>query len=65
MRIKERHLDEIDYIYTPYSHSLKESVKRIGFSIPINVKEIDGKLVCVDGHKRLSILHDILVEDPE
>ena len=36
-----------------------DSIKRIGLSFPIKVNIIDGKCV-KDGHKRLSIIQDLL-----
>lgn len=36
----------------------------IGFSFPIQVRIENDQYVCVDGHKRLTILEDILKEDP-
>lgn len=64
MRIRSVSLEEITYNYTDYSQALYDSVRRISFSFPITIR-IEGKrYVCVDGHKRLSVLHDLLLEDP-
>ena len=37
-----------------------DSIKRIGLSFPIKVNIINGKYYCKDGHKRLSIIQDLL-----
>ena len=37
-----------------------DSIKRIGLSFPIKVDIIDGQYYCKDGHKRLSIIQDLL-----
>ena len=60
MRIKELSLYDIQYDQTDYSETLQSSIERIGFSFPIKVKQIDGQYVCVDGHKRLSALNDLI-----
>ncbi len=57
-------LNKIQYEYKEYSQTLYQSVLRIGFSFPIKVNIIDGHYYCVDGHKRLSILNDLLKENP-
>lgn len=64
MRIRLVSLEDITYNYTAYSQTLYESVKRIGFSFPITLRIEGDHYYCVDGHKRLSILHDLLLSDP-
>lgn len=64
MRINQLSINEIQFHYTAYSDSLYRSIKRIGFSFPIKVKLENNQYYCLDGHKRLSILQDILKEDP-
>ena len=65
MRIRRFHLNQIRYNKTEYSPSLKASILRIGFSLPIRASLQDDKLICLDGHKRLSALEDILKENPD
>lgn len=64
MRIRKYHLDQIQYRPTPYPDHLRQSILRIGFSFPIQCALKEGRLYCLDGHKRLSALADILAEDP-
>ena len=64
MRLNQLTLDQIIYNYTDYEEGLYLSVKRIGFSFPIKIKQIDDQYYCVDGHKRLTVITDILKEDP-
>lgn len=64
MRMKKLALDKIQYEYTQYNENLYQSVLRIGFSFPIYVQQIENEYQCIDGHKRLSVLHDILKDDP-
>ena len=65
MRIKKVTLDQIQYETKPYEESLYESVMRIGFSFPIYVNVVEHGYRCVDGHKRLSVLCDILKDHPD
>ncbi|MBO6048039.1 MAG: ParB N-terminal domain-containing protein [Erysipelotrichaceae bacterium] len=60
MRIKELSINEIKFERKNYKESLMNSIERIGFSFPIKVKHSDGEYVCVDGHKRLSALEDLI-----
>lgn len=60
MRYKQLDISEIQFITKPYSNSLYDSIIRIGFSFPIHVTYQDGQYQCVDGHKRLTALSDIL-----
>jgi hypothetical protein len=64
MRLNKLSIDDILFDYKEYDDVLYQSVLRIGFSFPIKVKLIDNQYYCIDGHKRLSILHDILKQDP-
>lgn len=64
MRYIKVDLSQIQYVYQNYTQSLYDSVMRIGFSFPIHVRFENGKYECVDGHKRLSVLYDILLENP-
>ncbi|MCD8028031.1 MAG: ParB N-terminal domain-containing protein [Erysipelotrichaceae bacterium] len=65
MRMQKVPLSKIDYEYRDYSHELYDSILRIGFSFPISVTLYDDKYVCIDGHKRLSALKDILQDNPD
>ncbi|MEG2907570.1 MAG: hypothetical protein RR945_00015 [Erysipelotrichaceae bacterium] len=49
----------IHYQPKEYDLQLYESVQRIGCSFPIHVEILDQQYYCLDGHKRLSILHDL------
>lgn len=64
MRFIKVNISQIDYTYTSYTKQLKDSILRIGFSFPIHVIVQNNQYVCIDGHKRLSALHDILQENP-
>lgn len=65
MRYIKVDINEIEFEYKSYDLSLYSSVERIGFSFPISVNEINGQYICVDGHKRLSVLKDILINNPD
>lgn len=65
MRIVKVPISQIQYQYTAYTQNLYDSVKRIGFSFPIKVMINDDIYQCIDGHKRLSVLYDILKENPQ
>ena len=60
MRLVKGDICDIQYDYKEYGQELFDSVKRIGFSFPIHVVYENGQYRCIDGHKRLSVLHDIL-----
>lgn len=64
MRIIQLSIDDIHYHYCPYRQGTYDSVKRIGLSFPIKVIYKDNQYYCQDGHKRLSIIHD-LIENEE
>ncbi len=64
MRITKISYQNIQFCYSDYSKQLYDSILRIGFSFPIKVQMIDNQCVCIDGHKRLSVLSDILKNDP-
>ena len=52
MRIRKINFQEINFEYRSYPQSMYDSVKRINI--------INGKYYCKDGHKRLSIIQDLL-----
>lgn len=64
MRITKIALQDIHYQYSEYTQQLYDSIVRIGFSFPIKVQLIENQYYCIDGHKRLSVLQDILKNDP-
>lgn len=59
MKIQNIAFDEIKYESCKYSENLKKSIKRIALSFPIKVQIIDQQYVCIDGHKRMSAIHDL------
>ncbi len=63
MRIRKICYQDIIFDYCSYPESMYDSVKRIGLSFPIKVNYVDGKYYCIDGHKRLSIIHDLLLNE--
>lgn len=66
MRIKKIDFQDIEYEYKEYTSSMYDSVKRIGLSFPIKVNiDQNGKYYCIDGHKRLSIIHDLLENEKD
>ncbi|MFR6098938.1 ParB N-terminal domain-containing protein [Longibaculum muris] len=64
MRIHKIDLSSIEFNYCSYSKELYDSIVRIGFSFPIAVYQNGDHYQCVDGHKRLSALTDILKDNP-
>lgn len=65
MRYIKLDIKDISYKYKEYDRSLYDSVLRIGFSFPISVNIEDNQYICIDGHKRLSVLKDILINNPD
>lgn len=64
MRINQLSLEDIQFDYISYPETLYHSIVRIGFSFPIKVRFENNKYYCIDGHKRLSALYDILKDVP-
>lgn len=64
MRVERINPLEIQYQECAYSLSLKESLIRIGVSFPIRVRKTEQGYECIDGHKRLSCIHDMMRENP-
>ena len=64
MRISALALHEIIYTTTTYETSLYESICRRGLAFPLKVKKTPKGYICVDGHKRLSVLQDIPYDMP-
>lgn len=65
MRINSISIDEISFKHTEYTPLLKDSLLRVGQNFPIYVSRKNESFSCLDGHKRLSAIYDILQECPE
>lgn len=65
MRISKINIFDVQFNYQEYSQTLYKSILRIGFSFPITVNQNGKFYECVDGHKRLSVLMDILKDNPQ
>ena len=65
MRIRKESIKNIVFQRKDYTRDLKKSIERIGFSFPIKVERKGNQIICVDGHKRLSALEDILIDHPD
>lgn len=63
MRITYIDMENIDYSECEYDEMLFQSIKRIGCSFPIRVIQKGTRYECIDGHKRLSILHELLKQE--
>lgn len=63
MRLVKIDIKDIDFQYQSYTKELYDSILRIGFSFPIHVIQLNQHYQCIDGHKRLSALYDILKKD--
>lgn len=60
MRVIALNLDQIQYDKKEVPETLKESVLRRGLAFPLKVNQIDDDhYVCIDGHKRLTILNEL------
>ncbi|UTY38683.1 hypothetical protein NMU03_13865 [Allocoprobacillus halotolerans] len=65
MRINKIDIADIHFDYQKYPQTLYQSILRIGFSFPITINQEEQYYECIDGHKRLSVLHDILKDNPQ
>lgn len=63
MRIVRVKIDEIEFQEKEYSDILKQSIERIGLSFPIKVKLKEKGYECIDGHKRLTILKELHIQE--
>lgn len=63
MRIIKCDIKEIKFNKIEYTEDLKKSILRIGFSFPIYVEVQSDEFVCVDGHKRLSAMYDLINDE--
>lgn len=59
-------LSDIQFEEVTFSTSLYESIQRIGLNFPIQLTcDENGVYHCVDGHKRLSAIKQILQDQPD
>lgn len=65
MKIQLCSIHDIEFQPCIYSESLYNSLMRMGQGFPIYVKQKEAAYVCLDGHKRLSAIMDILKKNPE
>lgn len=64
MKLHTIDFDAIAYTKKPYDLALRESLLRMGIGFPLQLKRIgENRYECIDGHKRLSAIHDILMEE--
>ncbi len=59
MRITKLNIDDIEFNIKEYDEILKSSIERIGLSFPVKVEKVGNGYHCIDGHKRLSVLKDL------
>lgn len=64
MRIISLNLSDIEFEKRAYESSLKDSILRRGLAFPIKIKFENEKYICLDGHKRLTILEELFHIDP-
>lgn len=60
MKIINIEPDKISYHHTSYPAFLYESIKRIGLNFPVKVQQTNDSYEIVDGHKRMSVIIDLL-----
>jgi len=65
MRIISLKLEEIIYEKKDYDMSLKESVLKRGLAFPLKIKLENNQYICLDGHKRLTILEELALIEPQ
>lgn len=65
MKVEKKDFYSIAYQTCSYTDTLYDSLLRIGLNFPIYVKQCEDGFTCVDGHKRLSAIAEILKHDPE
>ena len=63
MRFIQIDISEIEFQRCEYRQSMYDSIKRMGLSFPIKVSYEDGKYYCHDGHKRLSAISDMALDE--
>lgn len=65
MKILSIAIERIVYQPCAYDEELRQSLLRMGQGFPILIKKLDDThYQCLDGHKRLSAIHDICDEVP-
>lgn len=60
MRILQISLSDLNFNKTAYSMTLYDSISRIGLNFPIQIEKNEHGYQCIDGHKRLSAIMDII-----
>ncbi len=65
MKIETCFITDIQFKHVAYPSSLKESLLRMGQGFAVHVKQSERQFICVDGHKRLSAITDILKTQPD
>ena len=63
MQIHHGNILQFQYTKKDYPSTLKDSLIRIGCNFPILVIKENDQLIVCDGHKRLSALYDLYLED--
>ncbi len=56
-------IEEIRYMDKPVPDKLLESIRTRGLAIPVRVRTTEDGYECLDGHIRLSALHQLMQED--
>ena len=64
MRIISLSLNQIQFETKAYELSLKESVLRRGLAFPLKIRFENDQYFCEDGHKRLTILSELAINNP-
>ena len=64
MRIISLSLSQIQFETKDYEFSLKESVLKRGLAFPLKIRIENDQYICEDGHKRLTILSELALIDP-
>lgn len=64
MRIISLSLSQIQFETKDYELSLKESVLKRGLAFPLKIRIENDQYICEDGHKRLTILSELALTDP-
>lgn len=63
MKIVKIPFNKIIYLQKDVSDDLKNSLMRISLSFPIKVRKLDNTYECVDGHKRLSAIAQLIEQE--
>lgn len=60
---KTVNLNEISFDEKSVNEALIDSIRKRGIAIPVRVSINEGKYICIDGHKRLSVCQYLSQED--